>query len=132
MARQTQTTQTTSDADRPVTTAGEVFPDGTLLEVIRDPADSGQITLLRWDGDRAEVANRIECMGRNYTPVKLSASAVQAINFPSQPENHGSTADLFAKLVGVIRDFFDFPDRDLRLVAYWVLSTWFVDMLPMA
>lgn len=113
-------------------TAGELLPDGGLLEIIRDPADPGRITMLRWDGNRAEVADCIECFGRTYVPIAVADGMLEAVCLPSLPENHGSTAELFARIVGVIGGFFDFPDRDLHLLAHWVLSTWFPDFLPMA
>ena len=112
--------------------AGGQLPDGSLLEMVRNPSSPEQMAFLRFDGERIQVADRIDCAGRTYIPINPSASTLRAIYFPTGPKNHGSVGQLFAKLVGVVSSFFPVPDRDLRLLAYFILSTWVSDALPMA
>jgi hypothetical protein len=124
---------TTAPKNKPAQkTGGELLPDGTFLEVIRDPYNPRGVALLRWDGERAEVADRIDCADRTYIPTTLNASAIEAIYFPGERKDHGSLAQLFDKLVDVINSCFFLPERELRLLAYFVLSTWVVDALPKA
>ena len=111
-------------------TAGECLPDGSLLELIRDPSNPERMTLLRWDGDRAEIADRIACGDKTYSPVTLSKSILNAIDIPSQQKDCGSLDEIFAKLVAVIDRYFSLAKRDLHLLAYFILSTWVMDALP--
>jgi hypothetical protein len=124
---------TTDPKNKPAQqTGGELLPDGNLLEEIRDPSNPRGMALLRWDGERAEVADRIVYAGRTYIPMTLNASTLEAIYFPSERKDHGSLAELFAKLVDVINSYFSLPDRELRLIAHFILTTWVADALPKA
>lgn len=110
-------------------TSGETFSDGTLLELA---VSAGKLSLLFWDGERARVHDRFERAGRTYVPASLNAGTLRAIRFPNVPKDYGSTGLLFSKLLDVLNRCFPLPDRDLNLVAHWVWTTWFPDVVPMA
>jgi hypothetical protein len=111
-------------------TYGEVFSDGTLLDLAADSA--GRLGLLYWDGERAKTTNRFERAGQTYVPVSVNAGTLRAIRFPNEAKDYGSTGLLFRKLVDVLKRYCRLPDRDMDLVGHWALSSWFPDVLPMA
>ena len=118
---------------RPVLeTTGEVFSDGTLLELASDASSADKLGLLCWDGKEAKAQDRVELADRTYVPFPVNASTLRAIRFPNQTRDYGSTSILFGKLVDLLDRYFVLPERDLILVALWVLTTWFPDVLPMA
>lgn len=111
-------------------TFGEVFSDGTLLELAAD--SSGKLGLLYWDGQRAKMQSRFRRGGQTYVPVSVNAGTLHAIRFPDQLKDYGSTGLLFGKVVDVLERYCSLPERDLTLVGHWVLSSWFPDALPVA
>src|SRR5215467_14071322 len=113
-------------------TAGQFLPDGSLLEVVMDPADPSKLALLHWNGEFGEVAARFNFCGKTYVPPAVDSVMAQAIHFPSYNAHSQSTRELFQKLVGLIGASCGLPDQTLKLIAYWILSTWVADVLPMA
>lgn len=111
-------------------TFGESFSNGTLLELAAD--STGELGLLYWDGERAKLRNRFRRAGRTYVPAAVNAGTLRAIRFPNEAKDYVSTELLFRNILDVLRRFFPLPDRELNLVAYWVLASWFPDVLPMA
>ena len=108
-------------------TGGLVFSDGSCLELI--PKDhAGQLTLLH--SSRKRGAQRIKYQRRTYVPPIIHASLSEALTLP-----HGrvssSTTDLFMKLCAVFTER-GFSDETGKKLAYWTLSTWFVELLPLA
>src|SRR5690348_11958474 len=64
-------------------TAGEVLPDGTVLEPIRDPATE-ELRLLHWDGGPCNIAQRIVHNGIEYRPVDIDPGISLAPFVPSR------------------------------------------------
>jgi len=115
---------------RPVrATWGKAFPDGTLLELA---VSAGKLRLLYWNGQRAKLRNQFARAGRTYVPAAVNASTLRAVRFPSETKDYGSTELLFRRILDVLKQFFPLPDRELSLVAHWILASWFPDVLPMA
>jgi hypothetical protein len=125
--------QTDSCHSRPgmvLETTGEVFPDGTMLELASDPSCSGKLGLVHWDGKIGRFRNSVEAAGYIYKPAPVSPTTLSAISFFSETKDFGSASLLYSKIIGVLEKFFALPTRDLNLVACWLLSTWFPDVLP--
>jgi len=81
MKSTSDSTKTATVAANPVfKTFGEVFADGSLIEVVRSAA--GDLNLLFWDGQSLLIAPQVEHGGRIYQVQELSASMMQATRLP--------------------------------------------------
>ena len=113
----------------PVCTAGELFPDGGALELIRAAGDS---TLLLFDGHKHVVAPRIEFRGQVFEPLKVHPSILRALTLPTKCEPYGSTRELFTAVAGLIQRVAPVSESAAAAIAFIVFATWFVDLLPVA
>ncbi len=75
----------------PIATYGEALPDGTVLELVRDPA-SGELRLLIWDGLTASVAPRFELNGHIYVPATLDPTVMRAVRLPERVDRYARLA----------------------------------------
>ncbi len=107
-------------------TGGLVFSDGSCLELIKN--DAGQLSLLH--SFRKRGAQRIKYQRRTYVPPIIHESLSEALTLP-----HGrvssSITDLFIKLCTLFIEP-GFSAETGKKLAYWTLSTWFVELLPQA
>jgi hypothetical protein len=117
-------------AERVSTTAGQVFPDGRVIELVVDRSFK-RARLLDYKTGRTIVGDRVTVGARTYVPLRLTPATLRAVCFPNRAQDYGSLAKLFAKLTVVIEDYFAPLERDKHLVAHWQLATWFPDVLPM-
>jgi hypothetical protein len=125
----------TADAEEqlhPTATAGEVFSDGSFLELVRDPSRDLRPTLLRWDGKSATVASEMIVGERRYVPVENDPSLCRHLRLPSGIAPYGSTTQLFDRIRGLIAKYSGLSDRDSDLLTYFVFSTFFVECLETA
>jgi hypothetical protein len=122
----------TAGEQPPIATAGEVFSDGTILELVRDRSDPTQSTLLRWDGANATIARRVEQDGRVYLPISADPKIFEGLRLPSGIAPYGSTQDLFTEVTSVFTAYCDLPATYAELTGASVLSTFFADCLPLA
>ena len=83
-----------------VKTFGEIFPDGSVLELVA-AASGDHLDLLLRNGEATVVAPEIEYGGSIYQPHELDESIVRAIRFPREPENYGTVGKLFAELTSL-------------------------------
>jgi hypothetical protein len=91
-----------------IKTAGEIFSDGTVLELIRDTSGDGGTSLLRWDGESATSGPEFEINGKVYRPPQFNSTSLRALRLPSHTAPYGSTRDLFNDIHEVFTQYTDF------------------------
>jgi hypothetical protein len=111
----------------PFATGGEVFPDGSLLELVRDSSEAVRPALLHWDGKVATVAPEVTVLGRHYIPAEIDPALWRHLRLPSGFVAHGSTTKLFDRIRGLIAKYSGLTDRYSALLTYFAFSTFFVD-----
>jgi hypothetical protein len=116
----------------PHVSPGEVLPDGSHLEFVRDPSHPEQLKLLHWDGTRATVASQIVVNGRCYIPPEIDPTVLRRLRLPSQREAYRSTRDLFHEIRDLILRYSALPADHAFLLTCFVLSTHFVDCVDTA
>lgn len=115
-----------------VSTAGQVFPDGAIIELIGGTA-SCKPDLLLWIPNKAEtVAPRLEYLGRTYEAVSLPPSIHRAMRLPARCADYGSVGELFTGIADLFTRHFHFAERESKLLACFCMSTWLADRLPSA
>ncbi len=115
-----------------IKTAGEIFPDGTTLELIRHTSGGGETSLLRWDGKSATVGQQFEVNGKVYRAQQLNSITLRALRLPGRIAPYGSTRDLFDDIRQLLIKYTDIAENYSWLIAYFILGNWLVDRLSVA
>jgi hypothetical protein len=112
-------------------TTGEVFPDGTMLELVRDSEDPMRAALLRRNGKQTTIGREIEHENARYVPVEIDSALFRQLHLPAKSSPYGSTPELFEQIYSLITRHSDLTDEASSLVTYFVFSTFFCDCLQM-
>jgi len=112
-----------------VETAGEMLPDGTMLELIRPNPGAGELGLLWWDGRNATVGKQFKVNGKIYRPANLHRTSLRALRLPAHAAPYGTTRDLFNGLCGLFAEYADIPENDAWQIAYFILASFLTERL---
>jgi hypothetical protein len=124
-------TRSKAKVERVITTAGQIFPDGTMIELVSG-SSGNKADVLHWNGVKASVAPRVEYGDYTYEAPELAPSLYCATRLPQQCKDYGSSRELFRGVVDLFKHSFHFPDRESGLVACFCFSTWLTDRLSIA
>jgi hypothetical protein len=112
-----------------IETTGEVFPDGTMLELTRPDPGAGELCLLRWDGKNATVGKEFEVNGKIYRPASLNRTSLSALRLPAHAAPFGTTRDLFNGLCALFAEYADIPENDAWQITYFILASFLTERL---
>jgi len=112
-------------------TSGELFPDGTALELARDPA-SGEFVLFGWDGSSLIRKRRFEHDGHTYIPLRVRHRLAQELFLPPRVARHKQTCQLLGELETLFRRSFNAMGHGATLLSLFVLASWIPELLPAA
>src|SRR5207244_2933112 len=113
-----------------VKTAGEIFTDGTLIELVQSSSVSNKPNLLLWNGTEATIASRVQYEGRNFEAPELNPSVCKATRLPSGCCDYGSVRELLTAIAGLFTRLLHLPEPESSLLAFFSISTWFADCVP--
>lgn len=116
---------------RSLTTSGQVFSDGSIIELIGD-ARGGKPQLLLWDGTHETVGQVAKHGGIQYEAAHFPESMLRELTLPMQPHSHGTTRELLAEICKLIEDFAGLPKRFASLATRFVLCDWLLDAVRIA
>jgi len=128
MANRRITVKATQSGDARVTgrpivrTFGEVFTDGTVIELVATN-DADSLNLLLSNRRKTVVGSRIEYQGTVYEAEKLHGSVIRATRFPREPADYGSIRKLFNELATTFEKFLGFSRSEADRASFWVLTT---------
>jgi hypothetical protein len=118
------------ESGKPVVhTGGKVFPDGSILEMIRIP--NGEMRLLTWNGKSAKTAAQFVRHGETFAPLHLDPSISHWLQLPSDTVEYGSTRTLFTEISELISRT-EVDDVVVKAASFTVFGTWMVEYLPVA
>lgn len=107
-----------------IETAGEVFSDGSMIELVR--SDSDLIQLLFWDGSKSTISSEIRKNGKVFIPpIRLDQELSRAIRLPKHPRPYGTTEQLSNNLHNWFAQHPGLPDDSITIVVCFVLRTLF-------
>ena len=115
---------------RVVHTGGEVFSDGSILELIRGP--KCELNLLRWDGKSAKMAGQFVRGDETFVPMRVDPVILRSMRLPNSIEKYGSTRKLFTEISGLISQTTQAGDSVALPLTFFVFATWLADSLPVA
>ena len=112
-----------------VRTSDKVFPDGSLLELIRIPG--GELNLLFWDGKSAKTVGQFVRQGETFAPLRIDPTILRWLQLPSNIREYGSTRKLFTEISALISRT-QVDDGLAKALSFCVFATWMSDYLPEA
>ncbi len=114
-----------------VTTTGEMFADGTIIEMIS--GSDTQPRLLLYSGDaEAKSGARVEYAGQLYEAPRLDAGLLRATRLPQAFSGYDSLRNLVTKIADQFRRRQNFAEPESKLLAAFSIATWVSDRLPLA
>ena len=119
-----------SNATKRIISAGEIFADGTVIELVSSSSGFNKPRLLLWNGRKTTIGARVEHGGRIYEAPELASSLYRATRLPSRCTEYDSARDLFAAIADLFKRYLDLPARESSLLACFSISTWLADRLP--
>jgi hypothetical protein len=111
-----------------IPTSGEVFSDGSFIELVASPND-GKPALLFWDGKSVRVAPQIEDLRHSYRPLELDVSLWQAMRFPSVAKPYGTIEEFFKRTANLFEHYIGLSVPEAAMATAWTATTWFPDCL---
>jgi hypothetical protein len=118
--------------DSCIISAGEIFADGSMIELIAGSSVLNKPDVLLWNSRKATVGARVKHGGCIYEAPELAPSLYRATRLPSRCGDYGSARGLFAAITDLFRHHLDLPERESSLLACFSISTWLADRLPTA
>ncbi len=119
------TTSTSERESKIIGTSGEVFADGSVIELVS--ATGNQLDVLLWQNSRKKIAPQIEHRERVYKALDLDESLRRAIRLPSSADAYGTNKKLFAQVRILFERYIGLTSPEGALLTAWVCSTWFPD-----
>jgi len=110
-------------------TAGERLSDGSLIELVRESSERGEVVLLHRAGKRSTTARQIDHAGRHYIPPKMDPGLVQQLRLPTESLPYGSTAELVNQISSILTSVFELSVDDAFLCAVFAIASCFADLL---
>ena len=114
---------------RPTATAGAVFEDGGLVELLYDPK-AKRTSLAVWRNQACSVVPALELpTGERFVPYSPENNLIKnnVVLLPSGPEEYGSEAELAAEVQAYIHRYVDLTPQFERIASYYVLFSWVYD-----
>lgn len=115
-----------------ITTTGEIFGNGRMLELVSDSGGCKGLNLAFWDGQRVRVGPRFRCMGRVYEPATIDPGMLRALRLPKSAASVESPRKLLGDISATIQRFSGLGESSATLVAYFPLASWVIDAVPTA
>src|SRR5215469_16168742 len=106
---------------------GQVFASREAIDVVRSAGPEHSLSLLRWDGKLARIAEKVELPLKVCEPDYLDPSFLSAVRLPIDAQAYGSAGALVASIAAMIRKYCGLSHNFSRLVSFFVVTTWLCD-----
>jgi hypothetical protein len=120
----TPPTSTSERGSRVIRTSGEIFDDGSIIELVKQSSDH-QLSLIFWHNRQQTIARHIKHQGRVYGATDANEMLFQAIRFPTETAPYGTAPQLFNGVRDVFARFVGVALPEASLLTAWTWSTWF-------
>ncbi len=115
---------TTDGVSEEVLTLGEMFPDGCVIELLRDNQ------LLLWQNGEERIAPSLTWNGQVYKTARLDPKLEELLRLPAATADYVTIQDLVTELSSAIANYVVVEADAALLMACFALSTWVIDGLP--
>ena len=111
-------------------TAGERLSDGSLIELVKESSERGEVVLLHRVGKHTTTARQIDHDGKHFIPIKMDPGLVQQLRLPTENLPYGSTAELVTQISSIVIQLSELSADHAFLCAVFVIASCFADLLP--
>ena len=115
-----------------IPTAGEIFADGTVIEILRDPASPEEFTLVRSQHGVLDLKPALSHAGRVYAPISVERSVSEAVCFPTRVAPAESTKKLFTDVHALLHRYLAQLDPCITAMVFTIFASWMSPVLPIA
>jgi len=115
-----------------IQTAGEVFDDGTVIEILRDPTSPEEFTLVRSQRGVFNLKPTLSHAGRVYAPISVERSVSEAVCFPTRVAPAESTKKLFTDVHALLHRYLAQLDPCITAIVFTIFASWMSPVLPIA
>ena len=115
----------------PITTAGEVFADGSMIELVGG-AHPAHPQLMLWDGSNDIIAPALEHNGQAYKPAPIENSILQQLMLPMRRSPHRTTREFLVETCALIANLVGLDEKSASLAARVVLCSALIDAVSVA
>jgi hypothetical protein len=105
---------------------------GVLVETIRDAENPRRMVFLQWENGSATIFHSIEREERLFVPPDPTSSSFPLLSLPDGLLPSGKPVELLAEIGSAIWKFVKLNSDQLRIVAAFVLASWFPDCFEAA
>jgi hypothetical protein len=106
--------------------------DGSLVEMIEDPEKSSRTLLAIFKAGEVRYAQRHKSAGQVLVPIPREREIVRHVRLPRGARPYESVASLLREIDAIFSCCLDLEEKYRFLLASFVLSTWFIERLPVA
>ncbi len=106
--------------------------DGSLVEIIEDPEDSSRTLLAVYKDRDVRFTRRFQHGNRTLVPIPRDRHVVRHVRLPRGVKPYESVRSLLRQIDSILSRCLDIEEGDRFLLACFVLSTWFIEKLPVA
>jgi len=106
--------------------------NGTLVEMIQNPHDATKSVLAICENGQVRYVEKLECSSQVLVPVPKDAEIIRHVRLADAAESFDSVKSLLADISVVLAVTLELPIKHVFLLASFVVSTWFVEKLPIA
>jgi hypothetical protein len=106
--------------------------DGSLVEMIEDPADSSNTLLAVFKDGEVRFTNRLQHEDKVLVPIPRDKHIIKHVRLSRGVKSYESARSLAHKMDSLFSECLDLDEDDRGLLIVFVLSTWFIDKLPVA
>jgi hypothetical protein len=125
-----QTTRAAT-ADYAIPTAGEVFADGAMIDLVGG-VHPARPQLMLWDGSKELTGPVVDYGGQRYAPALLESSILRELTLPTRCTPHGTTNQFLTEIRKLVTTCVGLDEKSASLVARIVLCSAIVDALSIA
>ena len=124
-------TATAAAVGLPMVTAGEVFADGAMIELVGG-VHFARPQLMLWAGSRETIGPIVEHDGQRYEPAEIERSVLQQLMLPTRSCPHGTTREFLAETCTLITNLVGLDEKSASLVARIVLCSAIIEAVSVA
>jgi hypothetical protein len=114
-----------------VQTTGQIFSDGTVIELMRNVNNQGTV-LVRWKHEDFEIADRVKYSGTTYEAAQIAPSVARALRLPVRVGPPETIERLFGDLHTFLTSYSGQLDSFVTPLVFAVFASWLSSVLPIA
>jgi hypothetical protein len=115
-----------------IQTGGELFADGSVLELFRAQSEPQEVKLLHWNGRVLGVAAHVDHAGVKYAPAAIDPNLRKALRLPTHVPPPETTESLFIAAHDLLARHLGQLDSCITAMVCAVFCSWMSPALSMA